>query len=166
MRRPGGPQEAPRSAQEAPRRHPGGQGHLGVQMCVFILCFFNKSDAGDHFCVDCSDPTITIYRACAQDFVGRGAKNWWGTLAPQANSKKLFWVDCFLNLAHFSAEDIQFSTKLSMWPKGSPKEAKESQRAGQRNPRTPKGSPKGAQGHPKGAKGIPKLGKRKPKGQN
>ena len=32
-------QEAPRSTQEAPRRHPRGQGHLGIKMCVFTCVF-------------------------------------------------------------------------------------------------------------------------------
>ena len=69
--------------------------------------------------------------------------------APGASSKKLFFVDSFMSLTHFSVKDVQFLIKLPMWPKGSPTGAKESQRE-------PKGRPKGPKEHPKGAQGLPK----------
>ena len=76
-----GTQEAPRwhpgSTQEhpgAPRRHPEGQRYLGDRMCVFVSPA-HESDAGNHFRVDGSDVTITVYRGCAQEFTVRGAKS-------------------------------------------------------------------------------------------
>ena len=57
-----------------------------------------------------------------------------------------------------------------MWPKGSPKRAKGSPRAGQRDPKAPKGRPEAAQGlpkeskrRPKSAQGAPKAFQRHPK---
>ena len=41
---------------------------------MFSYFDFSKRDAGDHFRVDGSDVTITVYRACAQDFAVGGAK--------------------------------------------------------------------------------------------
>ena len=71
-----------------------------------------------------------------------------------ANTQKLFFEYSFVNLTHFSVKDVQFSIKLTTWPKGSPKGAR----------RTAKGTPRVPQGEPKGAKGSEKGSKREPKG--
>jgi len=42
--------------------------------CVFSYAPAHKSDGGDHFRVDGSDVTITVYRACAQDVAAVWAK--------------------------------------------------------------------------------------------
>ena len=42
--------------------------------CVFSYAPAHKSDATDPFRVDGSDVTITVYRACAQEFVVGEAK--------------------------------------------------------------------------------------------
>ena len=87
-----------------------------------------------------------------------------------ANTQKLILDYSFVNLIHFSVKDVQFSMKLLMWPKGSPKRAKGSPRAGQRDPKAPKGRPEAAQGlpkeskrRPKSAQGAPKAFQRHPK---
>ena len=73
-----------------------------------------------------------------------------------ANSKKLISDYCFVNFTNFSVKDVQFLIKLPMWPKGSPKKAKGSPRAGQRDPKAPKGRPEGAQELPEESKGNQK----------
>ena len=76
-RHPGSTQEAPSRTQEAPRRHPGGTQEARDILdteCVFSYAPAHKSDATDHFRVHGSDVTITVYRACAQEFVNAGAK--------------------------------------------------------------------------------------------
>jgi hypothetical protein len=63
--------------QEAPRRHPGGTQEARDILeteCVFSCVPAHKSDASDHFRVDGSDVTITVYCACAQEFAIGGAK--------------------------------------------------------------------------------------------
>ena len=58
----------PRNTQEAPRKHPGGTQEARDILeteCVFSYAPAHKSDGGDHFRVDGSDATITVYRACA-----------------------------------------------------------------------------------------------------
>jgi len=79
---PGDSHEAPRrhlgDTQEARKRHPGAQRQLGGNMCFHMRVVFSKSDATDHVRVDRS-PTITVYRACAQDFAATGAENWQNT---------------------------------------------------------------------------------------
>ena len=42
--------------------------------CVFSYAPAHKSDAGKHFRMDGGDVTITVYHACAQDFVVGGTK--------------------------------------------------------------------------------------------
>jgi len=65
-------QEHPGGSQETPRRRPGGiQEARGVSICIV----FSKSDASDHFRTDGSDMTITVYRACAQEFANVGDQN-------------------------------------------------------------------------------------------
>ena len=54
----------------------------------------------------------------------------------RANTQKLFFEYCFVNLTHFSVKHVQFLMKLLMWPKGSPKGPR----------RTTKGSPRAPQG--------------------
>ena len=61
----------PRGTGEAPRRHPGAQRQLGSRMCVFIFVF-SRSDATGHFCMDGSDLTITVDRACPQECADAG----------------------------------------------------------------------------------------------
>ena len=65
---------------------------------------------------------------------------------PGANTKKLCYDYSFVNLTHFSVKDVQFSIKLPMWPKGSPKGPR----------RTAKGSPRAPQGEPKGKNRVHK----------
>ena len=70
--------------QEAPRKHAGRTQEARAileSQCVFSYTPAHKSDAGDHFCIDGSDVTITVYRACAQDFAGAGRQN-----RPQSNT--------------------------------------------------------------------------------
>ena len=40
--------------------------------CFHMFCFFSKSDVSEYFRIDGRDVTITIYRACAQDFSAAG----------------------------------------------------------------------------------------------
>ena len=70
------PRRHPEGTQEAPRRHPGGTQEpprrpetTRRQNRCFYICFFQQKCASDHFCIDGSDVTITVYRACAQDLV-------------------------------------------------------------------------------------------------
>ena len=88
----------------------------------------------------------------------------------RANTRWLVFEYSFVNLTHFAVKDVQFSIKLPIWPKGSPKRAKGSPRAGQRDPKAPKGRPEGAQDLPKelkwsrkSAQGAPKAFQRHPK---
>jgi len=70
--------------QEIPRKYPGGiqEDPGGIQEareileteCVFSYAPAHKSDASDHFRVEGSDVTITVYCACAQEFATGGAK--------------------------------------------------------------------------------------------
>jgi len=63
--------------QETPRRHPGSTQEARDILeteCVFSYAPAHKSDGGDHFRVDGSDMTITVHRACAQEFTNVGAK--------------------------------------------------------------------------------------------
>jgi len=59
------------------RRHPGGtqeaRDFLETE-CVFSYAPAHKSDAGNHLRVDGSDMTLTVYRACAQEFANVGTK--------------------------------------------------------------------------------------------
>jgi len=79
-RHPGSTQETARRTQETPRRHLGGTQEARDILeteCVFSYAPAHKSDAGDRFRVDGSDGsdvTITLYRTCAQEFVGVGTK--------------------------------------------------------------------------------------------
>ena len=110
--------------------------------------------------------------------------------APLANSKKLFVVDCFMNLTHLSVMDINYLLKFSplssrtigfdvqLQPLSSiivghfydfqlgsicPRMARGTPKAGKREPKgTPKGTT-GAQRVPKGTPRVPRRVKRKPK---
>ena len=67
---PGPPRRLPGGTQEAPRRPET----TWRQNICFHVFFFSKRDASEYFRVDGSDPTITVYRACAQDFAVGGAQ--------------------------------------------------------------------------------------------
>ena len=43
-------------------------------VCFHIYAPAHKSDGGDHFRVDGSDMTITVYLTCAQEFANAGAE--------------------------------------------------------------------------------------------
>ena len=90
----------------------------------------------------------------------RDKRDKWDQLA---NTQRLIFEDSFVNLTHFSVKDVQFSIKLPMWPKGCPKRAKGSPRAGQRDPKAPKGRPERAQGLPKESKRRPKSAQGAPR---
>ena len=45
------------------QEHPEGERQCGGNICAFTYVLFSKSDAGDHFRVNGSDLTITVYRA-------------------------------------------------------------------------------------------------------
>ena len=58
-------------------RHPGGTQEARDILetdCVFSYAPAHTSYASDHICVDGSDVTITVYRACAQEFATGGVK--------------------------------------------------------------------------------------------
>ena len=100
--------------QEAPRQHPGGTqvDPGGTQEardileteCVFSYAPAHKSDGGDHFRVDGSDVTITVYCACAQEFAGVRAKIAVQSIPntedtpPEPLQQRLFGEFCFQQL--------------------------------------------------------------------
>jgi len=65
--------------------------------CVFSYVPAHKSGGGDHFRVDGSDVTITVYRTCAQELMVGGPKiadhqlpNTEDT-TPETVQQRLFW---------------------------------------------------------------------------
>ena len=71
---PTGTQEQPGCTQEAPRATQEPRDILESE-CVISYAPVHKSDATDHFRVDGSDVTITVYRACTQEFAAVGGEH-------------------------------------------------------------------------------------------
>jgi len=71
-----GSKKHPGGTKEAPRKHPGGTQEARDILeteCVFSCAPARKSNGGDHFRVDGSDVTVTVYRACTQELTVGGA---------------------------------------------------------------------------------------------